>query len=194
MNVIYMRVSSTDQNLERQQEGLAVVQADRVFQEKASGKSGENRPELQTMLDFIRQGDCVHVWSIDRLARNVIDLEGIVNRIKDKGCSVKFHKENLEFTAGAENPFNELIFHVLGSFAQFERAMIHERQREGIAIAREQGRYKACGRKPSLTPEQVTAICQRLEAGEKAAHLAKEYGVSRQTLYEHRNKGQGTAV
>lgn len=187
MNVIYMRVSSTDQNLDRQREGLAAVQAEKVFQEKASAKTSEGRAELQALLDYIRQGDCVHVWSIDRLARNIVDLENIVSRIKDKGCSVRFHKENLEFSAGIANPFNELIFRVLGSFAQFEREIIRERQREGIKIAREQGKYRSCGRKPSLTPEQVTTIRERIATGEKVAALAKEYSISRQTIYEYVN-------
>ena len=185
MNVIYMRVSSTDQNLDRQREGLAGVQAEKIFQEKVSAKSREGRVELQAMLDFIRQGDCVHVWSIDRLARNIIDLEEIVNRIKDKGCSIQFHKENMAFSARTENALNDLIFHVLGAFAQFERELIRERQREGIRAARELGRYKACGRKPSLEPEQVEAIRNRLAQGEKVAHLAREFGVSRQTVYEY---------
>ncbi len=177
-SIAYIRVSSIDQNPARQIEALP--ETDRTFLEKASGATA-NRPQLKEMLEYIRQGDVIHVHSIDRLARNIEDLNRLVKQIVGKGCAVKFHKENLAFGNGEGNPASELLFNVLGSFAQFERSMIKERQAEGQAAARAAGKHM--GRPGKLTDQQKAEILKKREAGATPTELAKEYGVSRATVY-----------
>jgi DNA invertase Pin-like site-specific DNA recombinase len=172
----YIRVSSVDQNTDRQLEG---VKLDKVFTDKASGKDTA-RPQLQAALEYLREGDLLLVHSIDRLARSVDDLRRLVLDLTKKGIHVQFVKENLIFT-GEDSPMSNLLLSLLGAVAEFERSMIRERQREGIALAKKAGVYK--GRKPSLTPVQVEEIRKRVGAGEKKARLAAEYQISRQTLY-----------
>lgn len=129
----------------------------------------------------------LHVHSIDRLARNLQDLLAIVTSLKAKGATVKFHKEKLEFVGSADSgksdAFQELQLHIIAAVAQFERALILERQREGIAIAKKTGKYRNVGRKPVLSREQMNELRIKLEKGAKVAALAREYGVSRQTVY-----------
>jgi len=172
----YVRVSTVDQNTERQLDG---VDLDKVFTDKASGKDTA-RPQLQAALDYLREGDLLLVHSMDRLARSVDDLRRIVLDLTKKGVHVQFIKESLTFT-GEDSPMSNLLLSLLGAVAEFERSMIRERQREGIALAKKAGVYK--GRKPSLTPIQVTEIRKRVAAGEKKAGLAAEFRISRQTLY-----------
>lgn len=172
----YVRVSSFDQNEERQLEGLELS---KVFTDKCSGKD-RNRPELQRALEHLREGDTLHIHSIDRLARNLVDLQQIVAELNSRGVVVVFHKENLTFS-GESGPMHKLMFQMMGAFAEFERSMIRERQREGIEAAKRKGKYK--GRKAALTPEQCEEIKERHAQREKVSHLALEYGVSRQTLY-----------
>lgn len=174
----YVRVSSFDQNVERQLADLD-VKLDKTFTDKCSGKNTK-RPELQKALEHIRGGDVLHVHSIDRLARNLQDLQQIVESLTGRGVTVVFHKENLTFS-GDSDPMQKLLFQVMGSFAEFERSMIRERQREGIAKAKAKGVYT--GRKPALKPEQITEIKERVTQREKVAVLAREYQVSRQTIY-----------
>ncbi|MDR3725971.1 MAG: recombinase family protein [Terracidiphilus sp.] len=172
----YIRVSTLDQNTDRQLEG---VELDKVFTDKASGKDTA-RPQLQAALEYLREGDLLLVHSMDRLARNLDDLRKIVLDLTKRGVHVQFVKESLTFT-GEDSPMAELLLSMLGAVAQFERSLIRERQREGIALAKKAGVYK--GRKPSLTPVQVAEIRQRVAAGAKKAGLAAEYRISRQTLY-----------
>src|ERR1039458_3676572 len=172
----YIRVSTLDQNTDRQLEG---VKLDKVFTDKASGKDTA-RPQLQAALEYLREGDLLLVHSMDRLARSVDDLRRLVLDLTKKGVHVQFVKENLVFT-GEDSPMSNLLLSLLGAVAEFERSMIRERQREGIAIAKKAGVYK--GRKPSLSPVQVAEIRKRVAAGEKKAKLAAEFQVSRQTLY-----------
>lgn len=176
-NIGYVRVSTIIQNTARQLEGVSL---DETFEEKVSAKDTK-RPQLQECIKYVRKGDTVHVHSIDRLARNLNDLEKIVKTFNDKGVSVHFHKESLVFTGEDDNPTQTLYFQIIGAVAQFERALINERQREGIALAKKKGVH--CGRKAKLTEEQVEEIQARLEQGETKKALAEEYGVSRQTLY-----------
>ena len=175
-NVGYIRVSSASQNTDRQ---LAGVELDEVFQEKVSAKDAK-RPVLQDCLRYLRKGDTLHFHSMDRLARNLFDLQQLVGDLTARGVAVQFHKENLTFT-GDDNPMAMLLLQVMGAIAQFERALIRERQCEGIAAAKANG--KQVGAKPKLTGEQVAEIRQRLAEGALKAELAREYGVSRQTLY-----------
>ncbi|HEY3268382.1 MAG TPA: recombinase family protein [Armatimonadota bacterium] len=174
----YIRVSSFDQNTERQLENVSV---DRMFTDKASGKDAQ-RPELDALISFAREGDTVVVHSMDRLARNLDDLRRIVQGLTQRNVHVTFVKECLTFT-GDDSPMATLMLSVMGAFAEFERALIRERQREGIALARQRGVYR--GRKKALSPDQVTDLQARAAAGVPKAKLARDFGISRDTLYEY---------
>ncbi len=174
----YVRVSSIDQNEARQLEGVAL---DKVFTDKASGKD-TSRPQLQACLEYLRDGDVLLVHSMDRLARNVEDLRRIVREQNAKGVIVQFMKEGLSFT-GDDSPMSQLLLTMLGAVAEFERSLIRERQREGIAIAKVKGVYK--GRKPALDAQQVADLKARAAAGETKAELARQFKISRATLYEY---------
>jgi len=175
----YVRVSSVGQNTERQLEG---VQLDRVFTDKVSGKDTD-RPQLQEMLEFVREGDTVVVHSMDRLARNLDDLRRTVQALNKKGIAVEFQHEHLTFT-GEDTPMANLLLSVMGAFAEFERSLIRERQLEGIALAKLRGAYK--GRKKSLNTTDLAAIRAQLEQpGAKKAGVAREWGISRETLYQY---------
>lgn len=174
----YTRVSSEAQNLDRQLDGIAL---DKVFADKVSGKNTQ-RPKLDELLDYVRDGDTVVVHSMDRLARNLDDLRQLVRGLTGRGVQVEFVKENLTFT-GDDSPMATLLLSIMGSFAEFERALIRERQMEGIAQAKKRGVYT--GRKKALSNEQVIDIRDRITAGETKSALAREYGISRETLYQH---------
>ena len=174
----YTRVSSEAQNLDRQLDAIAL---DKVFADKVSGKNTQ-RPRLDELLDYVRDGDTVVVHSMDRLARNLDDLRQLVRGLTGRGVRVEFVKENLTFT-GDDSPMATLLLSIMGSFAEFERALIRERQMEGIAQAKKRGVYT--GRKKALTNEQVIDIRDRITAGETKSALAREYGISRETLYQH---------
>jgi DNA invertase Pin-like site-specific DNA recombinase len=175
----YVRVSSYDQNPERQLDG---VQLDRVFTDKASGKDTK-RPELDALLSFAREGDTVIVHSMDRLARNLDDLRRLVSGLTKRGIRIQFIKENMIFT-GEDSPMAHLMLSVMGAVAEFERGLILERQREGIALAKKRGVYK--GRNKALSPDEVTEAKRRLveEKISKTA-LAGELNITRQTLYKY---------
>lgn len=180
MKVAYRRVSTVEQNTARQLDGMAF---DKEFTDKCSGKD-RLRPELAAALAFCRQGDTLTVHSMDRLARNVIDLLGLVKELTDKGVTVEFmHPSHLVFSPGKEDPMNTLLLQLLGAVAQFERSLILERQREGIAIAKTQGVYK--GRKKSLTAEQTAELRRRAAAGEQKIDLAEVFGISRESVYTY---------
>jgi DNA invertase Pin-like site-specific DNA recombinase len=174
----YVRVSTLDQNPERQ---LEQVQVDRVYTDTASGKD-TTRPALAALLTFVREGDTVVVHSMDRLARNLDDLRRLVQHLTQRGVRITFLKENLTFT-GEDTPMAQLMLSVMGAFAEFERALLRERQREGIALAKQRGAYR--GRKKALSPAQVAALRTRAAAGAKKAPLAREFGISRETLYQY---------
>ena len=174
----YVRVSSFDQNPERQ---LEQSQVDKVFTDKASGKD-TRRPRLDTLLTFVREGDTVVVHSMDRLARNLDDLRRIVQGLTKRSVRIEFVKESLAFT-GEDSPMANLMLSVMGAFAEFERSLIRERQREGIALARQRGAYR--GRKKSLNDEQIAELKRRVSAGEPKALIARDFGISRETLYQY---------
>lgn len=176
----YVRVSTFEQNTERQLDGVTL---DRVFTDKASGKD-THRPQLQAALSHVREGDTLVVHSMDRLARNVEDMLRLVRELNDKGVSVEFLKENMAFSAGNEDPRSTLMFTMLSAFAQFERALLKERQREGIALAKAKGNvYK--GRKPTLSAEKAKHLREQAAAGANKTKLAEEFGISRETLYQY---------
>lgn len=174
----YQRVSTIEQNTERQLDGVTV---DRMYTDKASGKDA-NRPELERLLDNVRADDIIVVHSMDRLARNLEDLRRVVRELTSKGVSVEFHKEGLKFT-GEDSPMNTLLLSMLGAVAEFERSMILERQREGIALAKAKGKYK--GRKASLSPAQVDELRSMRVSGDSVTKIAKHFGISRQTVYNY---------
>lgn len=174
----YIRVSSFDQNPERQ---LEHVQVDKQFTDKASGKDTQ-RPELDALLAFVREGDTVVVHSMDRLARNLDDLRSLVQKMTKRGIRIEFVKECLTFT-GEDSPMANLMLSVMGAFAEFERALIRERQREGIALAKQRGAYR--GRKKSLSDIQIVELKGRIAAGEQKAAVARDFGISRETLYQY---------
>ncbi|GEE00382.1 resolvase [Gordonia spumicola] len=176
----YVRVSTAEQNESRQLDG---VELDEVFVDKASGRN-RDRPKLDALIKYVRKGDTVLVHSLDRLARNVTDLQAIIAELNSKGVRVEVTTQGLVFT-GDDNPMTKLLLQMLGAVAEFELAAIRERQAEGIAKAKAAGKY--AGRKVALTPEQVAEIARRHAggAGEGITSLAKEFGVSRQTVYKY---------
>lgn len=171
----YIRVSTVDQNLDRQLDGLTL---DKVFEDKLSGKN-TSRDGLHALIDYAREGDTVHVHSIDRLARSIVDLKTLVGEWNAKGISVRFHKENMHFASGGANSaMTELMFNMLASFAEFERSIMLERQREGIAKAKEKGVYK--GRKADTERnEQILAL---LDSGMSVRKIALEVGCNPSTV------------
>lgn len=176
MNIGYIRVSSFEQHMDRQ---LEDIQLDRIYRDIISGKDIE-RPELKKCLAYLKEGDILHVHSIDRLTRNLRDLLHLLEEMTNRGVIIKFHKEKLIFTSDT-SPFQKLHLQIIGAVAEFERAFIRERQREGIAIAKAKGKYK--GRKAILSDKQVNEILWRVNNKECITRIADEYGVSRQTIY-----------
>ena len=174
----YIRVSTIDQNVDRQLEGETL---DKVFTEKISGKNTD-RPEFQKMLDYVREDDELVVHSMDRLARNLDDLRKTVRDLTARGVKVTFKKENLTF-AGDDSPMSILLLSVMGAFAEFERSLIRERQREGIELAKARGVY--AGRKPSLNNDQIQEVREKVGAGVPKARVAREFKISRETLYKY---------
>jgi DNA invertase Pin-like site-specific DNA recombinase len=174
----YIRVSTTDQNPERQLEGIPL---DKRFTEYATGKN-INRPQLSALQDYARDDDLVIVHSMDRLARNVKDLRNLIDGFIARGVKVEFVKEKLTFT-GKESPVANLMLMVMGSIAEFEHALIRERMLEGVALAKKAGKYK--GRKPKikLDQERIALIRAEMLTRKTKTLIAKEMGISRYTLY-----------
>lgn len=157
------------------------VQVDRIFTDKVSGKD-PRRPELDRLLAFVREGDTVVVHSMDRSARNLDDLRRLVQGLTERGIRIEFVKEGLTFT-GEDSPMANLMLSVMGAFAEFEWALIKERQREGIALAKLRGAYR--GRKKSLSDEQVTLLKKRIGEGESKAQIARDFNITRETVYQY---------
>lgn len=174
----YVRVSSFDQNPERQLENIKL---DKIYTDKASGKD-VNRPQLIELIDYVRNGDTVVVHSMDRLARNLDDLRKLVCQFTGKQVKVQFIKENLIFS-GDDSAMSTLLLSIMGAFAEFERSLIRERQLEGIALAKKRGAYR--GRKKCLSLEEVEALRSRVSSGEKKSGIARDFGISRETLYQY---------
>jgi len=143
---------------------------------------GTNRPALIALLNHVRAGDTMVCHSLDRLGRNLTDLRALVTDLTARGVRVEFVKENLAFTGG-DSPLQTLLLSMLGSVAEFERALIHERQLEGVALAKAAGRYK--GGTPKLSRQRAAQLRERVAAGEPKAAIAREFGITRQTLYNY---------
>lgn len=185
----YVRVSTIDQKTDRQ---LVGIELDKVFEEKASGKSTA-RPVLREMLEYLREGDHLFVHSMDRLARNLVDLLKLVNDLTARGISVHFVKEHLDFGPDEKaTPMSKLLLSVMGAVAEFERALILERQREGIAIAKEKGLYK--GRRPTSVSKLQEAVRLIKEEGLTKTEAAKRSGTSRTTLFRYLKSQEKEAV
>lgn len=170
----YVRVSTADQNEARQLEALGEV--DRLFSEKVSGKSRE-REQLGEMFDYVRTGDVVRVKSPDRLSRSTRDLLAMVEELRAKGVEVEFVDNP---ALNTDTPNGEFMLTILAAVAQLERSVARERQAEGIAIAKARGTYD---RPPALTGEQLVTARALVQQGVPKARIARELGVSRQTLY-----------
>jgi DNA invertase Pin-like site-specific DNA recombinase len=174
MLVGYARVSSAGQSLDIQREQLAAAGCERVFEEKKSGRAAANRPALQEALRFVREGDMLVVTRLDRLARSVLDLEQIAEGLRGRGVSLKATEQPVD----TSSPTGTAFFQMLGVFAQLENALRRDRQMEGIAKAKAEGRHLG---RPSSVP--VEAVEERLRAGEKPAAIARELRIGRASVY-----------
>jgi DNA invertase Pin-like site-specific DNA recombinase len=179
----YVRVSTFEQNEHRQLEG---VKLDRKFRDKASGKDVK-RAQLEALLGYVREGDTIICHSMDRLGRNLDDLRKLVVGLTARGIRVQFVKENLTFT-GSDSPTSNLLLSVMGAFAEFERELLRERQREGIELAKKAGVYR--GRKRTLTVQRAAELRRRLAKGEGKAVLAREFGIDRTTVYRYAKRNE----
>lgn len=177
----YARVSSKDQNLERQTAALKKEKVFRIFTDTASGSS-THRPGLDGALNYLRPGDQLIVTSMDRLARSLIDLHRLVGDLTARDVSVKFIKEGQTYSLNS-TPLAKLMLGLLGSVAEFERAIIRERQAEGIARAKERGVYK--GRAKVLTDEQLAQAREWVGEGVPKVEVARRLGIGRTTLYSY---------
>lgn len=175
----YRRVSTADQNLDRQDLG----QVDKVFEEKQSGKSAADRPALQAMIEYVREDDCVVVHSIDRLARDLRDLQSIIETLNAKGVAISFKSEGLTFSADSDDAFAKLQLQMMGAFAEFERNIIRKRQAEGIAKAKAKGAYK--GGKKRIDRARVRDL---KEEGLSTYKIADALGISRMSVHRILNE------
>ena len=169
----YIRVSTVEQNTARQLDG---VELDKVFIDKCSGKDRE-RPELKALISFIREGDTIHVHDISRMARNIADLQSLIETINSLGCTIRFHKEGLTFTGSSSDPMQKLMLQMLGAVYEFEREMLLERQREGIEKAKAAGKFK--GRKRSVDRQKVI---DALNSGLSIRKVASELSIAPSTV------------
>lgn len=179
MKIGYARVSTIDQNSQLQLDALNNAGCDRIYEERVSAKT-KDRPELNRLLDAIREGDTVVVWRLDRLGRSIKDLIELVDKFK----SLKVQFISLTENIDTSSPSGELIFHIFASIAQFERSLIVERTKAGLASARRRG-IKG-GRKKKLTDSDIQKAQAMLNSKEiTVSDVAKHFNVSRTTLYKY---------
>lgn len=174
----YVRVSTIDQNPDRQLQGIDL---DKKFIDYASGKDTK-RPQLDLMLQFAREGDVIIVHSADRLSRNPQDLRSLIDNLTSRGIHIEFVKEGWKFT-GDDSPISKLLLGVISHIAEFERELILERQREGIAEAKKAGKYK--GGKKKLNDEKIEVMKQYLESKKSPSEIAEELGLATSTFYKY---------
>ena len=180
--VAYVRVSSVGQNLDRQLEAVGAV--DKTYREYQSAATASERPQLREALDYVREGDTLVVSSIDRLARSLRDMLEIMEELEQKGVTVEFISQGLTIRPDGGDLTTRLILHIITAVAQSEREMLRERQAEGIALAKQiPGKYR--GRARKLSSQQIEELRARALDGVPKAQLARDYGVSRTTLYEY---------
>ena len=176
--VAYIRVSTIEQNTESQRAILSKIKIDKVFEEKISGKNAK-RPELQAMLEYVREGDTVYVKDLSRLARNTKDLLDIVEYLTNKGVALKSIKENIDTSTN----FGKLMITFLAAIYEFERANLLERQRDGIAVAKMQGKYK--GRKQVAKPDNFDEVYRKWQKREiKSSVAIRELNISEYAFYK----------
>ena len=182
MRVGYIRVSTTHQNTDRQEDSLEQMNVEKLFIEKASGKD-RRRPQLKAMMDFVQAGDTVVVHELSRMARSVVDLYDIAKELNDKGVSLESLKEDIDLTSAT----GKLTFGIMAVMAQFERDLLLERQKEGIAAAKRNG--KRFGRPEKKMPDQFKEICQRCKGGEVSTRQAADIlKISHSTFYRRYRK------
>lgn len=189
----YIRVSTREQSTGRQSTGMEHLKLDKVFTEKASGKS-KDRPELANCMAYAREGDTVYIYSMDRLARSLGDLRDIIEELTSKGVSVHFIKESRTYSKDSSDPFSSLLLNILGSFAEFERNLMLDRQAEGIAHAKLKGTKtgRPFGQAP-LCPTLKPKAIDLFHSGTPITDIAKQLGVSRGSIY-NMLKGQTKTV
>ncbi len=176
----YKRVSTGGQSTDRQLDDTGIV-FEEEWEDKASG-STRDRPELKACLKHLRKNDTLHVHSIDRLCRNLLDLQNIVNDLVERGVVVRFHKEALTFS-GDSNPMNKLTLQIMGSFAEFERSMIASRREEGVRVARAKGvKFGRPDKHSKKEAQKIAKECRQIGANKQ--EIAKKYAISRTTLYK----------
>lgn len=180
----YIRVSTREQSTGRQTTGMEHLKLDKAFHEKASGKSKE-RPQLRLCIDYAREGDTLYIYSIDRLARSLSDLQAIIEELVTKGVTVQFIKESQTYSRDNSNPFNKVLLQVLGAFAEFERNIMLERQAEGIAHAKLNGTKtgKPFGKQPLDMTRRDEAI-DYSKQGLNISQIAKAMSLSRASIYK----------
>ncbi len=178
----YARVSSDDQNLDRQLEQLKAYNLDKVFTDKVSGKNVE-RPGFRQMMEYARDGDIIYVVSMDRFARNLKDLLTVTKELQERGIAIHFLKENIYLSPeGDTSSMSKLILSIMGAVAEFERSLIHERQKEGIRLAVKRGAYK--GRAP-IDIKIIDDARQLIEQGVSKTNVCRQLKISRTTLYKY---------
>lgn len=183
MIVGYIRVSTLDQNADRQHIALNAAHVEKIYEDHISG-ANTDRAQFQAMMQFLREGDELVVLSLDRLARNLRDLLDTVETLGKRGVSVRFLKENLLFDARSNaDPTSKLMLSMVGAFAEFERSMIRSRQAEGIALAKARGAYK--GRPSSVTDEQISKLKAALAQEVPLTKATRKVGISRTTAYRY---------
>ena len=181
--VAYARVSSQDQNLDRQLEAFKLITPDRIFTDKWSGKNMD-RPGFQDMMDYVR----LYVASMDRLARNLKDLLEVTESLQKKSVAVHFLKENISLDpTGDQSPIARLLLSMMGAVAEFERSLIRERQAEGIAIAKTRGVYK--GRAP-INSKLISQAKGKIAMGGPISRVAKNLKIGRTTIYKYLKEPQ----
>lgn len=178
----YARVSTIDQNPDRQMEKLESLNVEKLFVDKASGKN-TSRPGFQAMMNYVREGDVLVICSMDRLARNLFDLLSITKELQEKGVTVRFLKENIDLSpTGETSAISKLLLSMMGAVAEFERSLIKERQREGIALAKAKGIYR--GRKP-LDQTKIQEAQKLITQGVPRAKVARDLKIGRTSLYRY---------
>ena len=183
MIVGYIRVSTLDQNADRQHVALNAAHVEKIYEDHISG-ANTDRAQFQAMMQFLREGDELVVLSLDRLARNLRDLLDTVETLGKRGVSVRFLKENLLFDARSNaDPTSKLMLSMVGAFAEFEPSMIRSRQAEGIALAKARGAYK--GRPRSVTDEQISKLKAALAQEVPLTKATRKVGISRTTAYRY---------
>lgn len=186
MNVGYARVSTTDQNLESQTDALTSVDCERIYTDKISSRKAE-RPQLKEALAWVREGDTLVVWRLNRLARSLRELIDIVSALEKRGVGFRSLMENIDTTT----PGGRLVFHIFGALAEFERDIIQENTHAGLAAARARGRLG--GRARALTDEQIRMAATLAADGVPVEQICKTLSISRSTFFRYMNARKANA-